>query len=40
MKFDLEKLKAPKVSEAFEAMIGRKFALLTALGSENIDMDA
>ena len=39
IKFDLEKLKDPEISEAFQAMIGGKFAPLTALDQDNINMD-
>ena len=39
LKFDLEKLKDPNVLETFQAMIGGKFAPLTILNSEDIDMD-
>ena len=39
LKSDLEKLKDPNVLETFQAMIGRKFALLTIMNNENADMD-
>ena len=39
MKFDLEKLKDPKIAEAFQAMIGGKCALLTILEEENTDIE-
>jgi len=40
IKFDLEKLKDPKVAEVFQATIGGKFAPLTILDVENdTDMD-
>ncbi len=34
IRFDLQKLRNPEVSEAFQAMIGRRFALLTLLKGE------
>ena len=34
MKFDLEKLEDPNIVEAFQAMIGGKFAPLTILEEE------
>ena len=39
IKFDLEKLKDPKVAEAFHAMIGWKFAALTILDADVRDME-
>ena len=39
LKFDLEKLKNPNVSETFQAMIGGKFAPLTIMNNEDADMD-
>ena len=39
LKFDLEKLKDSNVLEAFQAMIGGKFAPLTIMNSEDTDMD-
>ena len=39
IKFDLEKLKDPEVAEAFHAMIGGKFAALTILDADGIDME-
>ena len=39
IKFDLEKLKDPKVAEAFQAKIGGKFAVLNILNSDFTDMD-
>ena len=39
LKFDLEKLKDPIVLETFQAMIGGKFAPLTIMNSEDIEMD-
>ena len=39
MKFALEKLKDPKIAEAFQAMIGGKFAPLTILEEENTDIE-
>ena len=39
MKFALEKLKDPKITEAFHAMIGGKFAPLTILEEENTDTE-
>ena len=39
IKFDLEKLNDPEVAEAFHAMIGRKFAVLTILDADGTDMD-
>ena len=39
MKFDLEKLKEPKIAETFQAMIGGKFAPLTILEEENTNIE-
>ena len=39
MKFALEKLKDPKIAEAFQSMIGGKFAPLTILQEENTDIE-
>ena len=39
-KFDLEKLKDHNASEAFRAMIGRKFAPLTIMDNEDTDLDS
>ncbi|KAK2177324.1 hypothetical protein NP493_607g01004 [Ridgeia piscesae] len=39
IKFDLEKLKDPEVAKAFHAMIGGKFAALTILDGDGIDME-
>ena len=39
MKFALEKLKDPKIAEAFQAMIGGKCAPLTILEQENTDIE-
>ena len=39
MKFALEKLKDPKISEAFQATIGGKCASLTILEEENTDIE-
>jgi hypothetical protein len=39
IKFDLEKLKDPEVAEAYQAMIGGKFAPLTILDADDTDMD-
>ena len=39
IKFDLEKLKDPDVAEAFQAMIGGKFAPLTILDADDTDVD-
>ena len=36
IKFDLEKLKDPMIAEAFHAMIGGKFAVLTIRGDDDI----
>ena len=38
IKFDLEKLKDPKVLETFKAVIGRKFAPFTIMYNEDTDM--
>ena len=40
IRFDLEKLKDPSVAQAFEASIGGKFAPLTILGHEEINLDS
>ena len=40
LKFDLEKLKDPNVSEIFQAMIGGKFAPLTIMNNEDTDIDS
>ena len=40
LKFDLEKLKDPKVLESFEAMIGWRFAPLTIMNNEDTDIDS
>ena len=40
LKFDLEKLKDPSVLETLQAMIGGKFAPLTIMNNEDIDMDS
>ena len=39
IRFDLEKLKDPEVAETFKAMIGGKFAPLTLLDADNVNMD-
>ena len=39
MKFALEKLKDPKIAEAFQAMISGKFAPLATLEEENTDRE-
>ena len=39
LKFDFEKLEDPNVLETFQAVIGRKFALLTIMNNEDTDMD-
>ena len=39
IKFDLEKLKDPEIVDAFQAMIGGKFAPLTILDADETDMD-
>lgn len=38
MKFDFEKLKDPKIRQAFQAVVGGKFASLTIL-EENTDIE-
>ena len=38
LKFDLEKLKDPKVLENFQAMIGRRFSPLTIMSNEDTDI--
>ena len=38
LKFDLEKLKDPNVLEAFQAMIGRRFAPLTIMSNKDTDI--
>ena len=38
LKFDLEKLKDPNVLETFQAMTGGKFAPLTNMNNEDIDL--
>ena len=38
--FDFEKLKNPTVLETYQAVIGRKFAPLTIMKNEDIDMDS
>ena len=38
-RFDLEKLKDPEVAETFKAMIGGKFAPLTLLDADDLNMD-
>ena len=40
LKLDLEKLKDPNVLETFQAMIGGKFAPLTNMNNEDIDLDS
>ena len=40
LKFDLEQLKNPNLLETFQAMIGGKFAPLTIMNNENVDMDS
>ena len=40
LKFDLEKLKDPNVLGKFQAMIGGKFAPLTIMSNEDIDIDS
>ena len=40
LKFDLEKLKDSNVLEAFQAMIGGKFAPPTIMNDEDTDMDS
>ena len=39
IRFDLEKLKAPEVAEAFKAMTGGKCAPLTLLDADDVNMD-
>ena len=39
IKFDLEKLKDPTIAQAFQAMIGGKFAALTTLCDDDRDID-
>ena len=38
IRFDLEKLKDPEVAETFKAMIGGKFAPLTLLDADDVNM--
>ena len=38
--FDLEKLKDPNVLETFQTMIGGKFAPLTIMNNEDVDLDS
>ena len=40
LKFDLEKRKDPDVLEAFPARIGGKFASLTIMNNEDVDLDS
>ena len=40
VKFDLEKLKDPKVLEIFQAMIGGRFAPLTIMSNEDTELNA
>ena len=40
LKFDLEKLKDPNVLETYQAMISEKFAPLTIMDNEDIDLDS
>ena len=40
LKFDLEKLKDPSVSETFQAMIGGRFAPLSIMSNVNTDIDS
>ena len=40
LKFDLEKLKDPKVLETFLAMIGGRFAPLTIMSNDDTDIDS
>ena len=40
LKFDLEKLKDPNVSETFQALIGGRFAPLTIMSNEDTDLDS
>ena len=39
IKFDLEKLKDPQVADAFQAMIGGKFAPLILLNADDTEVD-
>ena len=39
IRFDLEKLKDPEVAETFKTMIGGKFAPLTLLDADDVNMD-
>ena len=39
LRFDLEKLRSPDVACTFQATIGGKFAPLTGLSDEDMDMD-
>ena len=39
LKFELEKLKDPNVSETFQARIGGRFASLTIMSNEDTDTD-
>ena len=39
IKFDLEKLEDPKVADAFQWMIGGKFAPLTLLNADDTEVD-
>ena len=39
IKFDLEKLKDPQVADAFQTMIGGKFAPLTLLNADDTEVD-
>ena len=40
LKFDLEKLKDPKVLEIFQAMIGGRFAPLTIMSNDDTGIDS
>ena len=40
LKFDLEKLRDPKVLETFQAMIGGRFAPLTIMSNDDTDIDS
>ena len=40
LKFDLEKLKDPKLLEPFQAVIGGRFAPLTIMSNEDTDIDS
>ncbi len=40
IRFDLQKLKDPKVKETFQAMIGGKFAPLITLDSQDTDLES